>query len=98
MNKLLLSTILVLPLSVYADEVLLKKYNCMTCHQAQVKVVGPSYKMVADKYRGRDVTDKLAAKIRTGGTGVWGQIPMPPHSQVSESETKIMAKYILSVK
>jgi len=98
MNKLLLSTLLVLPLSAQADEALLKKYNCTACHQTAVKLVGPSYKMVADKYRGQPMTAKLAAKIRAGGAGNWGQIPMPPHPQVTEADAKTLATYILSLK
>jgi len=98
MNKLLLSTLLILPLSAQADEALLKKYNCTACHQNAVKLVGPAYKDVAAKYKGQPMTDKLAAKIRAGGAGNWGQIPMPPHPQVSEADAKKMATYILAVK
>jgi cytochrome c len=98
MNKLLLSTLLVLPLSAQADEALLKKYNCTACHQNAVKVVGPAYKDVAAKYKGQPMIDKLAAKIRAGGGGVWGQMAMPPHPQVSEADAKKMATYILAVK
>lgn len=98
MNKLILSTLLVLPLSAQADEALLKKYNCTACHQNAVKVVGPAYKDVAAKYKGQPMIDKLAAKIRAGGGGVWGQMAMPPHPQVSEADSKKMATYILSVK
>jgi len=98
MNKILFPLILALPLTAQADEALLKKYNCTACHQTAVKVVGPSYKMVADKYRGQPMTDKLATKIRAGGAGNWGQIPMPPHPQVTEADAKTMATYILGIK
>jgi len=97
-NFLLPVIFLAAPLSVQADDALLKKHNCVACHQVQAKVVGPSYKMVADKYRGQIMTDKLAAKIRAGGTGVWGQIPMPPNPQVTEADAKALAKYILEIK
>ena len=71
----------------------------MACHAVDKKLVGPSYKAVADKYRGQtDAADKLAKKIRAGGAGVWGAIPMPPHPQVSEADAKTMATYILNTK
>ena len=62
-----------------ADEALAKAKNCMSCHQVAVKVLGPAYKDVAAKYKGdAGAVDKLAAKIKAGGKGVWGEIPMPP--------------------
>jgi cytochrome c len=82
-----------------ADEALLKKNNCMACHAVDKKLVGPSYKDVANKYRGQsDAADKLAKKIRAGGSGVWGPIPMPPHPQVSEADAKKLATFILNTK
>jgi cytochrome c len=78
---------------------LTKKYNCVACHAEAVKKVGPSYKDVADKYRGQsDAADRLAKKIRSGGAGVWGQMPMPPHPQVPEADARAMATYVLGVK
>lgn len=85
-------------ISVYADEALLKKNNCMACHAVDKKLVGPAYKDVAAKYRGQAMTDKLAAKIRAGGSGVWGPIPMPANTQVSDADAKKMAAWILNVK
>jgi len=82
-----------------ADEASLKKYNCMACHATDKKMVGPSYKDVANRYRGQsDAADKLAKKIRAGGGGVWGPIPMPANPQVSEAEAKKLADYILNLK
>ena len=82
-----------------ADQTLLKKNNCMMCHAVDKKLVGPSYKDVANKYRGQsDAADKLAKKIRAGGSGVWGPIPMPPHPQVSEADAKKLATFILNTK
>lgn len=78
---------------------LTKKYNCVACHAEAAKKVGPSYKDVAKKYAGKsDAIDYLTKKIKTGGSGVWGPIPMPPHPQVSDADSKAMATYILSVK
>ena len=71
----------------------------MMCHAVDKKLVGPSYKDVANKYRGQsDAADKLAKKIRAGGSGVWGPIPMPPHPQVSEADAKKLATFILNTK
>jgi cytochrome c len=82
-----------------ADEASLKKNNCMACHAVDKKLVGPSYKDVANRYRGQsDAADKLAKKIRAGGGGVWGPIPMPANPQVSENEAKKLADYILNIK
>ena len=85
-------------ITAYADEALLKKNNCMACHAVDKKVVGPAYKDVAAKYKGQAMTDKLAAKIRAGGSGVWGPVPMPANTQVSEADAKKMATWILNVK
>ena len=62
-----------------ADEALAKAKNCMSCHAVDKKVVGPSYKDVAKKYAGQaDAVAKLEAKVKKGGSGVWGTVPMPP--------------------
>ena len=87
--KILIASLALVATSAFADDALLKKNNCIACHAADKKLVGPSYKAVADKYRGQsDAADKLAKKIRAGGAGVWGAIPMPPHPQVSEADAK----------
>ena len=78
---------------------LTRKYNCVACHAEASKKVGPAYKDVASKYAGKsDAADYLAKKIRSGGSGVWGAMPMPPHPQVPESDARAMATYILGVK
>jgi len=82
-----------------ADSALGKKYNCYACHAEGAKKVGPSYKDVAAKYAGKgDAVAYLAGKIKSGGKGVWGPIPMPPHPQVSDADAKALATYVLSVK
>lgn len=97
--KILIASLALVATSAFADDALLKKNNCIACHAADKKLVGPSYKAVADKYRGQSgAADKLAKKIRAGGAGVWGAIPMPPHPQVSEADAKKMATYILNTK
>jgi len=81
-----------------ADEALLKKHNCMACHQIDKKVVGPAYKDVAKKYKGqKDIAVKLAEKVKKGGQGVWGPVPMPPNAQVPDADIKKMVDYILSL-
>lgn len=78
---------------------LLKKHACLSCHAADKKLVGPSYKDVAAKYRGQKDAEKLLAeKIKKGGAGVWGQIPMPPNTNVSDADMKVLVAYILSYK
>lgn len=81
-----------------ADD-LLKKNACTACHAIDKKMVGPGYKDVANKYRGqKDAYAKLAEKVKKGGTGVWGQVPMPPNASVSDADMKVMIEYILSLK
>ena len=81
-----------------ADEALAKAKNCFTCHNVDKKVVGPSYKDVAAKYKGdAKAVDTLAGKIKAGGKGVWGPIPMPPNN-VTPEEAKKLAAWVLSIK
>ena len=85
--------------SAFADEELFKKSNCMACHTVDQKRVGPSLKEVAAKYSGDSgAADRLAKKIREGGGGVWGELPMPPQPQVSEADAKRLAEYVLSIR
>jgi cytochrome c len=83
---------------VMADEALAKAKNCLSCHAVDKKLVGPAYKDVAAKYKGdAGAVDKLAAKIKAGGKGVWGEIPMPPNN-VTPEEAKKLATWVLSQK
>ena len=78
---------------------LTRKYNCVACHAEAQKKVGPAYKDIAKKYAGSaDAADYLAKKIRSGGAGVWGAMPMPPHPQITEADARAMATYVLGVK
>ena len=82
-----------------ADEAMLKKYNCTACHAIDKKVVGPAYKDVAKKYAGNAGAAKmLEAKVKKGGSGTWGQIPMPPNPQVPDADLAKMITYILQLK
>lgn len=80
----------------HADEALAKAKNCMSCHAVDKKLVGPSYKDVAAKYKAGDVA-KLAEKIKKGGSGVWGPVPMPPNNVTDDEATKL-AKWVLTIK
>ena len=82
---------------VFAQAELAKQKNCLACHATDKKLVGPSYKDVAAKYKGdKDAAAKLAKKIREGGVGVWGQVPMPANPQDNEQEAASLAKWVLS--
>ncbi len=75
------------------------KKNCLACHQVDKKLVGPSYKSVAAKYAAdKGAVDMLATKIMKGGSGVWGPVPMPANPQVSETEAKQLAAWVLTQK
>jgi len=88
---------LVAALPVRANEELAKKYGCLACHTADKKLVGPSYKEVAAKYRGDKAAEaKLIDKVKKGGQGVWGQVPMPPNSNVPDADLRALVKWILS--
>ena len=76
---------------------LAKKLNCVGCHTPDKKLVGPSYKDIAAKYKGdAGATAKLADKVKKGGAGVWGQIPMPPNAAVSDGDAKALVEWILA--
>jgi cytochrome c len=78
---------------------LISKSDCLACHQVKVKVVGPAYSEVAAKYPATDANvNLLAAKVIKGGSGVWGQVPMPAHAALAEGDAKKMVRYVLSLK
>lgn len=84
-----------------ADMALATQSGCTACHQVEAKVVGPSYKDVSAKYKG-DATavDTLTARVIAGGTGVWGEIPMPPKGgrmDVSDADVKTIVEWILTL-
>ncbi len=82
-----------------AQQELAKQKNCLACHSVEKKLVGPAYKDVAKKYENdKDALNRLAKKVREGGVGVWGQIPMPANPQVNEAESLSLVKWVLSLK
>lgn len=85
--------------SAFADAEMLKKFNCMACHAIDQKRLGPPLKDVAAKYAGDSgAVAMLSKKIQSGGSGAWGEMPMPPQPQVSDADAKTLAEFILSLK
>lgn len=80
-----------------ADEALAKKHNCLACHLVDKKSVGPAYKDVANKYKGQNVAAQLEQKVKKGGVGVWGQVPMPPNPAVPDGDVKKLVDWILKL-
>ena len=100
LRTLTIATVLAaLSAPVLANEQLASKSGCLACHAVDKKIVGPSYKEVAAKYKGdKDAEAKLSEKVKKGGVGVWGQIPMPPNTQVSDADIHTLVKWVLSQK
>ena len=83
-----------------ASEAIGKKARCVACHTVDAKRVGPAYKDVATKYRGdAGAPDKLFAKVRAGGSGNWGEVPMMAHGtdKISDDDLKAAVKWILAL-
>ncbi len=73
------------------------KNACMGCHQVDKKLVGPAFKDVAAKYKGdKTALTKLTAKVKNGGSGVWGPVPMPANSAVSDADLKTVVEWVLA--
>ena len=76
---------------------LAKKSGCLACHAVDKKLVGPAYKDVAAKYKGDKTAEaKLVEKVKKGGSGVWGAVPMPPNTLVKDDDIKTLVKWVLS--
>ena len=104
MNKLMMTaaTAALLAMSAgasAADEMALAQKNaCMSCHGVDKKIVGPAFKEVSAKYKNDKAAEAtLIAKVKAGGKGVWGQIPMPPNPQVKDEDAKKIVHWILSL-
>ena len=76
------------------------KSDCATCHKINERVVGPSFKEIAEKYAGADdaMIDSLAGKVISGGAGNWGPTPMTPHPNLSKEDARTVVKYVLLLK
>jgi cytochrome c len=82
-----------------AAEAMMKKDGCAACHAIDKKIVGPAYQDVAAKYKSDPkAAAMLIDKVKKGGVGVWGQIPMPPNAQVSDADIKDLVTWILTLK
>lgn len=89
---------LALALPAQANEAAYQKAGCNACHAKDKKLVGPALQDVAKKYKGQaDVVAKLSAKVRTGGKGVWGPIPMPPNdkAKINDADLTAVVEWIL---
>jgi cytochrome c len=82
-----------------ANEALAKSSGCLACHTVDKKLIGPSYKEIADKYRSdKGAEANLIKKVKDGGKGNWGDIPMPPNGHVKDPDIKTIVAWILSIK
>ncbi|MFM9156215.1 MAG: c-type cytochrome [Polynucleobacter victoriensis] len=80
-------------------EGLFKKHNCSTCHAPASRAIGPAISEVAAKYKGQaDAMSKLHKKVKVGGAGTWGAIPMPPHAHVPEGDIEVLVRGLLTGK
>lgn len=78
---------------------LAQKNGCLACHSLDGKMVGPAWKDVGRKYAGdAEAEAKLVTKVRKGGKGVWGEVPMPPNVTVKEADVRTLVQYVLSLK
>lgn len=88
-----------LSIAAHASEALVKKHGCTACHTLDRKMVGPAFKDIAAKYRDdRAAAPKLLQKVKRGGAGVWGPVPMPPNAQVPDADLQALVKWLLSRK
>jgi len=76
----------------------MNKAGCMACHTKDKKLVGPSFKEIAAKYKGQDVVAKLMDKVRKGGSGVYGPVPMAPNppDKINDADLKAAIELILN--
>jgi len=80
-------------------EGMLTKYGCVACHTAEKRVIGPAFKDIAAKYRTQtDAATYLVTQVKNGSVGVWGMIPMPSHSDVSNTDLDTIITWILTSK
>lgn len=80
-----------------ASPELAKKHACFACHAIDKKLVGPSYKDVAAKYKGdKGAEPRLFDKVKKGSQGTWGQVPMPPNTAVPDADVRALVKWVLS--
>lgn len=100
MKRLMALCILsLLAVGAHANPQLAKSKNCLACHAPDRKLVGPAYRDIAKKYASdKNAENALVKKIREGGVGVWGPVPMPANPQVSAEEARTLAKWVLATR
>jgi cytochrome c5 len=87
------------PLDMAGGQALMQKDGCSACHAIDKKVVGPAYQDVAAKYKDdKGAAARLVQKVKAGGSGVWGQVPMPPNAAASDDDVRALVTWILSLK
>jgi cytochrome c len=93
----LLLTTSALALDAAAAKALAAKSACLACHAVDKKLVGPAYKDVAAKHQGQaDALEKVAARIKSGGAGMYGPVPMPAQANLKDDELKLLAAWVLA--
>jgi cytochrome c len=101
LNILLVASAALLSVGAQAatGEEIMTKSGCMACHKVDAKLVGPALKDIGKKYKGQDVVAKLMAKVRAGGSGVYGPIPMAPNpvEKISDADLKTAVQWVLSL-
>lgn len=100
MKAFLLATALVLLLpggSARADDDLYKAKNCFACHRVDRNHLGPSFRNIAARYADdKEAESKLAKRVREGGVGVWGQVPMPAQPALKDEDARVLARWIVA--
>lgn len=80
-----------------ADEATAKANGCMACHNIDKKLVGPAFKSIATKFKGdANAAEELAKVVKAGSKGVWGPVPMPPQTKISDADLKKVLTWILA--
>jgi cytochrome c len=80
-----------------AAKTIASKNACLACHAVDKKLVGPAFKEVAAKHKGQaDALEKVSARIKSGGAGMYGPVPMPAQAQLKDDELKLLAGWILA--
>lgn len=98
-NALLAAVVASLAMPAFASLELAQKNACTACHAVDKKLVGPSYKDVAAKYKGNAKAEAmLVEKVKKGGVGNWGQIPMPANANLKDEDAKTLIKWVLATK
>lgn len=99
MGLMLAGTVAAQQLDAKAADAIMNKAGCSACHSIDKKGVGPAYKEVAKKHKGKANVEAIAQKVRAGGSGVYGPVPMPPNpaAKISDDELKKLVSWIVAL-